>query len=328
MPDRRATARAAPRTSPLLAEVRDGLSARPRTLSSRFFYDHRGSLLFEQITRLPEYYLTRAETRLLERHMPAQLAELLPESLVELGAGGGGKTRIILDAAHAHGAVPTWVPIDVSAEFLAESAAAMRATYDWLAVRPIVADFTEASLNLGHRAPRPALFAFLGSTIGNFDTPDAVALLGRVRAAMHLGDRLLLGVDLRKDPAVIERAYNDSAGVTAEFNRNLLVVLNRELGANFRPERFEHHAPWVSDHSRIEMHLVSRAAQVVHIPGIDDVHFEKGDSIRTEICCKYDRASVEAMFASAGLRLDCWLEDERDGYAIVLAAPFVSAREG
>lgn len=315
-----------PRTSPLLAEVRNGLSRRPRELSSRFFYDHRGSLLFEQITRLPEYYLTRAETRLLERHMPGQLGALQPESLVELGAGGGGKTRIILDAAHAHGAVPTWVPIDVSAEFLAESAANLRAAYDWLVVRPIVADFTESTLSLGARVPRPALFAFLGSTIGNFDTPDAVALIGRVRAAMQPDDRLLLGVDLRKDPAVLVHAYNDDAGVTAEFNRNMLLVLNRELGADFQPARFDHHAPWVSARSRIEMHLVARTAHVVHIPGIDDVHFDAGESIRTEICCKYDRETVVAMFAAAGLELEHWLEDERDGYAIALAAPHLVAR--
>lgn len=303
----------------MLAEVRDGLARPQKELPPKYFYDARGSELFEEITRLPEYYLTRAERALLERWMPAWTAGLRPRTLVELGAGSAVKTRVVLEAMAAARPVAelAYVPVDVSASFLREMADGLRAESPGLSVLPVVADMTEPfALPAGLAAP--TLHAFLGSTIGNFADEDATRLLATIRARMGTGDRLLLGVDLRKDVARIEAAYNDGAGVTAEFNRNMLRVLNHETGADFRVERFDHRAFYDGERHRIEMHLVSRAAQTVTIPGIGAVSFAAGESIRTEVSCKHDRESVEAMFAAAGLAVERW---ETDGlFAIALGA--------
>ena len=310
--------------SPLQMEVREGLSRPQKELSPKLFYDRRGSLLFEEITRLPEYYLTRAERELLATRMPEPIARLKPRTLVELGAGSADKTRLLLDAIRAasgHGGSDgTYVPIDVSAEFLREVSDRLGEERPALRVLPVVADMNE-TLALPRVLPRPALFALLGSTIGNFDTMDAVALLRRVRDAMFPQDRFLLGVDLRKDPRVIEAAYNDAAGVTAEFNRNVLRVLNRELGANFDPHDFVHRAFYEPHAHRIEMHLVARRALCVTIPGVGTVGFREGESIRTEISCKYDRDTVYGLFADAGLALDEWIRGDGPAYALALASP-------
>src|SRR5512147_256872 len=225
----------------MLAEVAAGLAAPQKELSPKYFYDQRGSELFEAITRLPEYYPTRTERALLEGWMPELMAQLGTRTLIELGAGNAEKSRIILDAMRATGLAELYVPIDVSATFRSETASQLRREYPGLTVEPAIADIS-VELNLPRRMPRPALFAFLGSTIGNFYPPAAIRLLARVRAAMGPGDRFLMGVDLRKDIARIEAAYNDSQGVTAEFNRNMLLVLNHELGADFDPRTFEHRA--------------------------------------------------------------------------------------
>ena len=217
----------------MLAEVAAGLSAPQKELSPKYFYDQRGSELFEAITRLPEYYPTRTERALLQGWMPELMAQLGIRTLIELGAGNAEKSRIILDAMRATGLAELYVPIDVSATFLSQTAAQLRREYPGLTVEPAIADIAE-ELNLPRRMPRPALFAFLGSTIGNFYPPAAIRLLRRVRAAMEPGDRFLMGVDLRKDIGRIEAAYNDSQGITAEFNRNMLLVLNHELGAELR----------------------------------------------------------------------------------------------
>ena len=309
--------------SPMLAEVRAGLARAQKELSPKYFYDHRGSRLFEEITRLPEYYLTRAERSLLAAWAPRLAERLRPRTLVELGAGSAEKTRLLLDAMRrAGGADGAYVPIDVSAEFLAETAARLRAEYPRLRVTPAVADVTER-LELPRPLARPALFAFLGSTIGNFTHDEAVALLRRVRAEMRppAGDRFLLGVDLRKDVGVIEAAYNDARGVTAEFNRNVLCVLNRELGAGFDPALFAHRAFYAGAEHRIEMHLVAARAHDVDVPGIGAVHFRAGESIRTEISCKYDRPSVAALLAASGLALELWITDDAATFALVLATP-------
>ena len=304
----------------MLAEVAAGLAAPQKELSPKYFYDQRGSELFAAITRLPEYYPTRTERALLEGWMPELMAQLGTRTLIELGAGNAEKSRIILDAMRATGQAELYVPIDVSATFLSQTAAQLRREYPGLSVEPAIADIS-VELNLPKRMPRPALFAFLGSTIGNFYPPAAIRLLTRVRAAMDPADRFLMGVDLRKDIARIEAAYNDSQGITAEFNRNMLLVLNHELGADFDASAFEHRAFYDRVAHRIEMHLVSTREQVVRIPGIDPVRFAKGESIRTEISTKYDRDSVSAFFEAAGLRIEAWPTDPTTPFGLVVGAP-------
>jgi L-histidine N-alpha-methyltransferase len=300
--------------------VADGLSRPQKELPPRFFYDEHGSRLFEEITRLPEYYLTRTERALLARWMPVWVGALKPRTLVELGAGSAEKTRIVLDAITAAADSSVYVPVDVSAAFLDETARRIGGDYPSIQVVPLVADFTDA-FALPDGLPAPALHAFLGSTIGNFAPDDAVALLRRVRGRMSGADRFLMGVDLRKDPAVIEAAYNDAAGVTAEFNRNMLRVVNAQAGADFDVDAWEHRASYNSADHWIEMHLVSLRDQVVAVPGAGTFSFAAGETIRTEISAKHDRGSVDAMFVASGLRVDEWRTDGDALYALVLASP-------
>jgi L-histidine N-alpha-methyltransferase len=303
----------------MLAEVAAGLSAPQKELPPKYFYDHRGSELFEEITRLPEYYPTRTERALLEAWMPVLIPQLGTRALVELGAGSAEKSRIILSAMRSAGTADLYVPIDVSASFLNQTAALLRHEYPGLSVEPAVADIAE-ELDRPRRLPHPALYAFLGGTIGNFYPPAAIRLLSRVRAAMSPDDRFLLGVDLRKSVGRIEAAYNDSQGVTAEFNRNMLLVLNHELGSNFDATAFEHCAFYEPTNHRIEMHLVSTLEHEVGVPGIGSVHFAKGESIRTEISCKHDRASVAELFEASGLRIETWRPDPEALFALVVGA--------
>jgi L-histidine N-alpha-methyltransferase len=219
----------------------------------------------------------------------------------------------------ATGIVGEYVPIDVSASFLNQTATRLRHDYPGLAVTPVVADIAE-ELTAPEVLSHPALYAFLGGTIGNFYPPAAIRLLGRVRAAMTDGDRFLMGVDLRKDVGRIEAAYNDSQGVTAAFNRNMLLVLNHELGSSFDPKTFEHRAFYEPVNHRIEMHLISKPAQQVRVPGMGLVHFSAGESIRTEISCKHDRGSVTELFTAAGLRLESWRPDDEGLFALVVGA--------
>ena len=284
------------------------------------FYDERGSELFEAITRLPEYYLTRAEQALIGEHVPEWVAEQRPRSLIELGAGSATKTRLFLDAMQSREGDVTYVPVDISAEFLERTASALRDEYPRLNVAPIAAGFAR-SLELIGSLTRPVLITFLGSTIGNFTTPEAVDLLTRVSAAMHPGDRFILGVDLRKDTSVLEAAYNDDQGVTAEFNLNSLRVINQRFGADFDVRHFRHRAFYNSREHRIEMHLVSERRQSVHLPGAGVVEFREGETIRTEISCKYDRQSVMSMFEAARLDLVDWREGTDGMFALSLAAP-------
>jgi L-histidine Nalpha-methyltransferase len=304
----------------ILAEVAQGLSSPQKELSPKYFYDQRGSELFEAITRLEEYYPTRTERGLLEAWMPSLIRRLGSRALIELGAGSAEKSRVILDAMHAAGSAELYVPIDVSATFLSQTAARLRREYPRLAVEPAIADISE-ELSIPRRVPHPALYAFLGSTIGNFYPPAAIRLLGRVRAAMEPGDRYLMGVDLRKDPARIEAAYNDAGGVTAAFNRNMLLVLNHELGSDFDPSAFDHLAFYEPVAHRIEMHLVSRRAQLVTVPGVGAIPFDAGESLRTEISCKHDRESVAQLFEAAGLEIEAWRSDPDSLFALVVGAP-------
>jgi L-histidine N-alpha-methyltransferase len=301
----------------MVRDVRQGLTKSPKRLSSKYFYDERGSELFEQITRLPEYYLTRAERALLERVVPGFIGELSPRSLVELGAGSAAKTRIILDAMSAKVAAPFYVPIDVSRDFLEASAAMLEREYPMIAITPVVSDITE-SFALPSMPP-PVLFAFLGSTIGNFPREPAVALLSHVAGLMHPEDAFLLGADLRKDSDVLHAAYNDSQGVTAAFNLNLLERLNRELGANFPIDGFEHRAYYSSEHNRIEMHLVARSAITVMIPEIGLIKFDEGETIRTELSYKYDHDTLAGILSDSGMTLEKWLPDADNVFALAVA---------
>lgn len=307
-----------------LADVRAGLIERgpdgQRQLPPKYFYDHRGSELFEEITRLPEYYLTRTERALLRSRMPLWMPVLRPRSLVELGAGSADKTRTILDAMRRTVPHVVYVPVDVSVTFLDETAARLRAEYPRLEVEPVVADFA-AGGRLPVAVPQPVLTAFLGSTIGNLEDADAVRVLAGIRLGMQRADRLLIGADLVKDARVIEAAYNDRLGVTAAFNRNMLVVLNREVKSNFDPAAFVHQAFFDSSRGRIEMHLVAATDQQVRIPGLGDVTIPRGESIRTEISNKYTRERLEQILDAAGLAVACWDTDDAGGYALVLAAP-------
>jgi len=301
-------------------DVRAGLlGGSQKELPPTYFYDAVGSRLFDEITRLPEYYLTRAERRLLRRYADEIIERSRARSLAELGSGTSEKSRILLDALVAHGGM-TYVPIDVDGDTLRTAARSLRAEYPALEVRPVVADMRDR-VSVPWATERPLLYAFLGSTIGNFDAPDARALLARIRAGLGASDSLLLGIDLIKDVERIEAAYNDSRGLTAEFNRNALRVLNAELGATFDASAFEHRAFYDAERRRIEMHLVARHAQHVLVPRVGVAQFRAGETVRTEISCKYDRPSAEELLAAAGWRLDAWLADDTRSFALVLARP-------
>lgn len=308
----------------MLREVVAGLRLPQKRISSKFHYDERGSELFEEITRLDEYYPTRTERKLLETTMPLWVDELRPATLVELGAGSAEKSRIILDAMLAAGSAETYVPVDVSDDFLQETARRLREEYPNLAVHPAVADIT-APVALPEELAHPRWLAFLGSTLGNFDPDGAVDLLRRIRTRLDGSDRFLLGVDLRPGPHKsaerIELAYNDAAGITARFSLNMLSVLNDQLGSDFDLARFGHRSFYNEAEGRIETYLDSLVEQTVRFPDGTEVLIEAGESIRTEISSKYDRATIDEIFERAGLVVDHWVEDECGYYALVLGVP-------
>jgi L-histidine N-alpha-methyltransferase len=298
----------------LLDEVREGLGQPQKQLSPKLLYDERGSDLFDEITRLSEYYPTRLERMLLRSRGAAWIRSFQPGSLIEMGAGSADKTRALLDAMNDDA---WYVPIDISPSYLSIIARQIGAEYPRLTVVPVEGDISDGPI-VPDRAPAPSVVAFLGSTIGNFDSDGANRLLRGVRDAMTRDDRFMMGADLVKDVRVLERAYNDSKGVTAAFNLNVLNVLNRELDADFDIAAFEHRAFFDAEQSRIEMHLVSRTDQVVTIPDAGEFGFAAGESIRTEISCKYTRQAVERMFHDAGLELEDWITDASEWYAIAV----------
>jgi L-histidine Nalpha-methyltransferase len=301
----------------MVRDVRQGLTKTPKQLSPKYFYDERGSELFEEITQLPEYYLTRAERSLLEQRIPEIIAAVRPCSLVELGAGSATKTRLIIDEMRSSGCAECYVPIDVSKEFLEATARQLQADYPDIKITPVVSDITEPFAL--PPVASPTLVAFLGSTIGNFPREAAVRLLSHVARAMGPSDRFLLGADLRKDPEIINRAYNDSRGVTAAFNLNILERLNRELGADFPVGGYDHKAFYSSEHHRVEMHLIARKAHKVVIPEIGEIQFRAGESIRTELSYKYDRPTLEDILKTAGLVMEKWMPAEDGSFALALA---------
>jgi L-histidine N-alpha-methyltransferase len=300
----------------LVRDVARGLAMPQKELDPKYFYDETGSALFEQITELPEYYLTRSERRLLESDSRGVIEHLRPRTLVELGAGSAVKTQIILDAMRDAGSGAQYVPVDVSKEFLEGTAHRLREIYPSIEITTAVGDFSRP-LDLPP-LHHPALFAFLGSTIGNFEEDAAVSILSNIGANMRPGDRFVLGADLRKDVAVIEAAYNDSAGITAEFNLNVLRVLNRELDADFDLSAFQHRAIYDRDLHRIEMYLDSTREQRVFIPEIGEIIVGEGESIRTELSCKYDRRTIGRLFSRAGLCMDHWLTDDEGLFSLAM----------
>ena len=302
----------------LRADVRSGLTAMPKTLPPKYFYDARGSELFDEITRLPEYYLTRAETAILQRRA-ADIAGLSGcESLVELGSGTSAKTRLLLRALLDGGTLREFVPFDVDPAVLTEASEALDAEYPGLRVEPFLGDF-ERDLGALPRSGR-RMIAFLGSTVGNLEPEPRAAFLAQIAAALRPGDTFLLGTDLVKDPRRLLRAYDDAAGVTAEFNRNILLVVNRELDADFAVEEFEHVALWDAEQEWIEMRLRPAREQRVTIGDLGlAVSFAAGEELRTEISAKFRRERIEAELAAAGLRtLRFWTDPDGD-FGLTLA---------
>lgn len=309
-------------STPVGAEVRRGLTARPKTLSPWLFYDERGSQLFEAITELPEYYLTRTEREIFAAHADEILAAAASDgelTILELGSGTAAKTGLLLEAAGRRQGAVTYHPIDISATALDEAGRRIAEQFPQVTVEPLLADYTRDLKELPG-AGRRRLVLYIGSSIGNFQPHAAVTLLRSLRRQLAPGDLLLLGVDHAKDRGTLLRAYNDAAGTTAEFNRNVLVRINRELGASFRPRLFRHRAVWNERESRVEMHLESLISQAVVISALGlTVDFRRGESIHTENCYKFTPESVGRLFADCGFaRVDSWT-DERRWFGVYLA---------
>jgi L-histidine Nalpha-methyltransferase len=300
-------------------DVRAGLTQSPKVLQPRWFYDDAGSLLFEEITRLPEYYQTRTEMAILERHAPDVVARTRSASMVELGAGSCTKSKVLIRAARGMGTLWTFVPFDISESTLRQAASMLVDEFPDLTIYCVTGDF-DAHMS---QIPRfgSQLFVFLGSTIGNFDPKQARRFLADVRSLMKPGDHFLLGVDLVKDESELVAAYDDSQGVTARFNLNVLGRINREFGADFDLARFRHVALWNAAESRVEMHVQSLCDQEVTIPAADlRVVFEENERMRTEICTKYVRSGVDRMLAEADLKVSAWYTDPAERYGLVLAS--------
>jgi dimethylhistidine N-methyltransferase len=283
--------------SPFAADAIAGLSAHPKRLPPKYFYDQAGSALFERITELPEYYPTRSELGIL-RDNAAEIAGVFPAScaLIEFGSGSTRKARILLDAAPA---IAAYIPVDISGEFLQQQAAELRRDYPGLAVHPVAADFTEAFDVPADVASLPRVGFFPGSTIGNFEPHDAASFLRHVGRVLGPNAVLLIGVDLEKSPEILNAAYNDAAGVTAQFNLNLLARMNVELGADFNLAAFEHHAFYNRERHRIEMHLASCQRQKAHLAGMT-IDFRAGETIHTENSYKYTVDSFGALARATG----------------------------
>jgi L-histidine Nalpha-methyltransferase len=302
----------------LRRDVLDGLQASPKSLPPKWFYDSVGSDLFDQITRLPEYYPTRAEAEIL-RARSAEIASVTgADTLVELGSGTSEKTRILLQALHDGGALRRFVPFDVDASMLSAAATAILREYPDIEIAAVCGDFEEHLSEIPDGGRR--LFVFLGSTIGNLTAGPRAEFLAALAAVMRPGDSLLLGTDLVKDAGRLVRAYDDAAGVTAQFNRNVLAVINRELDADFDVDAYRHVARWNSDDERMEMWLRAETAQQVRIAALDlTVEFAAGEEILTEVSCKFRAEAVAAELARAGLRRTRWWTDDAGDFGLSLA---------
>jgi L-histidine N-alpha-methyltransferase len=304
----------------LANDVLDGLTRPFKELPAKHFYDARGSELFERICELPEYYPTRTEKQVLGQRAAEIIGATGAGELVELGSGSAEKARLLLDAMNQAGTLRRYIPLDVSEQVVAQAAAELVTEYEGLQVHGVIGDFERHLDRVPEADGVPRIVALLGGTIGNFPPGTRRALLRRIGALLGPEDRLLLGTDLVKDPAVIEAAYDDAGGVTAEFNRNVLHVINRELGANFSPDGFDHIAFFDRRHEWVEMRLRARRPCSVLIAGLGlRIEFAAGEELRTEISAKFTRARLAADFAAAGLALDRWYTDTHERFALSLA---------
>ena len=302
----------------LESDVRRGLLASPKTLPPKWFYDERGSDLFDQITRLPEYYPTRCEREIIEQRAVEIVKRSAADTMIELGSGTSTKTQLLLSAGVGAGIVRRFVPFDVSETTLRDASEQIARTYPKLAVHAVVGDFERHLAHLPVEGRTMVLF--LGSTIGNLVPTVRRGFLHNLRAALNRGDSLLLGTDLVKEPARLIAAYDDAAGVTAEFNRNVLTVVNRELDANFDPERFDHVARWDPEQEWMEMRLRARVGHTVAVKELDlTVAFEPGEELHTEISAKFRREGVRAELTEAGFEQAEWWTDHNGDFGLSLA---------
>jgi dimethylhistidine N-methyltransferase len=303
----------------LTADVLEGLKKEPKELSPVWFYDELGSFLFDNICELPEYYITRTELQIMHAHASEMAHHIGPEAaLIELGSGTSMKTRLLLDRLEHPVA---YVPVDISREHLFDAAGNLAKDYPDLHIVPVCADFTQNfELPQFIKTAQRRVVYFPGSTLGNFDRTQARALLVHMREMVGKNGAVLIGIDLRKDPRILERAYDDAAGVTAEFNINALRHVNRELGADFDLDAFEHAAVWVEDESRIEMHLVSTREQVVHLGG-EKVRIHRGEHLRTEYCHKYTLDTFNDLAATAGMAVSRVWTDANQQFSVQLLEP-------
>jgi len=307
---------------PFADDVRAGLTARPKTLPSRYFYDPLGSAIFEAITLLPEYYLTRAETEILTAHADEIIARAQPSRLIELGSGSSQKTRYLIEAGLRRQRKLEYSAIDISQTVLAATAKALRAQYTGLTVNSYQGEYYDGLRALAQANSRPddaghrALALFLGSNIGNFDPPEALRLMRAIRAVLKHDDALLLGADLKKDPATLEAAYDDAIGLTVAFNLNILARINRELGGRFNLRAFRHRAVYNEPDGRVEMHIVSTVDQVVPIESLRlDVSFSQGETIHTESSYKFSRDDIHRLAHDAGFELQHVWTDAKQRFA-------------
>ena len=302
----------------LRRDVSDGLRSTPKSLPPKWFYDSVGSELFDQITRLPEYYPTRAEAEIL-RDRSAEIAVASEaDTLVELGSGTSEKTRMLLDALHNRGSLHRFIPFDVDASILSTAATAIQSEYAGVEIKAVCGDFEEHLTEIPSGGRR--LFVFLGSTIGNLTPGPRAEFLATLSAVMRPGDSLLLGTDLVKDTGRLVRAYDDAAGVTAAFNRNVLAVINRELDADFDVGAYRHVARWNTEEERIEMWLRADRRQRVRVGALElTVDFTDGEEILTEVSCKFRPDGVSAELAGAGLRRIRWWTDSAGDFGLSLA---------
>jgi L-histidine Nalpha-methyltransferase len=306
--------------SAIANDVLRGFTSSPKSLPPRLFYDARGSELFEAITRLPEYYLTRTERAIFEQYAQEMVAAAGDGlSIIELGAGTAEKTTVLLRAALKRQFSLSYFPVDVSSSALDVARQRLADELPRLTVEPIVSDYTQGLKQLGNIHGRK-LVLYIGSSIGNFEPDEAAAILRRIRQSLHTGDSLLLGTDLVKKESILHAAYNDKQGVTAAFNLNILQRMNRELGADFKLRRFRHEAVWNPAASRIEMYLVSLATQLVHIPALDlKIPFAEGERIHTENSYKFTSETINGIVSAAGFSLERSWTDPQNYFAVHLA---------
>jgi L-histidine N-alpha-methyltransferase len=305
----------------LAEDVLDGLTRPFKELPPKHFYDARGAALFDRICELPEYYPTRTERRILDDTADELAALTAAVELVELGSGTAAKTRVLLDALHRAGTLERYVPVDVTEQMVRDCADELTLEYPGLRVHGVIGDF-ERHLDRVPPAAGPRLVVFLGGTIGNFPPGSRRRFLRDIAGLLGPEDHLLMGTDLVKDPDVLEAAYDDAQGVTAEFNRNLLHVLNRELDADFQPHDFDHVALFDDRHEWIEMRLRARRTHTVTVRALElDVHFDAGEELRTEISAKFTPARLRGDLDAAGLELVRWLADPEDLFALTLSRP-------